>query len=78
MPANQPYDKTPCRSAYGTHPTLAPSATFLADLLRRKPRQHAPITPARAYNANALPILYPLESASIYGSYEPTTVKNYP
>ena len=24
MPANQPYDKTPCRSAYGTDPALAP------------------------------------------------------
>ena len=23
MPANQPYDKTPCRSAYGTDPVLA-------------------------------------------------------
>ena len=24
MPTNQPYDKTPCRSAYGTDPALAP------------------------------------------------------
>ena len=26
MPAttNQPYDKTPCQSAYGTHPMLVP------------------------------------------------------
>ena len=45
----------PARSPLHTIPTL--SATFLADLLRRKLCQQ------RAYKASALPILYPLKSA---------------
>ena len=36
---------------------------YLADLLSRKSRQQ------RAYNASALPILYPLESTGIYDNY---------
>ena len=46
---------TPARSPLPITPT--PSAIFLADLLRRRSRQQ------RVYNASALPILLPLESA---------------
>ena len=38
---------------------------FLTDLPRRKSRQQ------RAYNASALPILYPLKFTGVCGSYEP-------
>ena len=46
------------------HTILTLSATFLADLPRRKCQQ-------RDYKASALPILCPLESAA-YGSYKPS------
>ena len=39
MPANQPYDKTPCQSAYGTDPALAPYCYGLCK--PRIPRQQS-------------------------------------